>query len=73
MNPWSGLAKLLILFGLILSLWGGLLVLLQKIPWLGRMPGDLFFKGEKFSIYFPLTSCIIISIVLTLLFALFKR
>jgi hypothetical protein len=73
MNPWSGLAKLLILLGLILSLSGGLLLLLPKMSWLGKLPGDFFFKGGKVTLYFPLTSCIIISIVLTLLFALFKR
>jgi hypothetical protein len=73
MNLFDGLGKTLILVGLILALAGIIVLLLPKIPWLGKMPGDLFFRGEKVSIYFPITTCIIISILLTLLFSLFKR
>jgi hypothetical protein len=63
----------LILFGLLLVVLGGILVLLPKIPWLGRLPGDFYYRGEKFSFYFPLATSIIISLLLTLLFALFRR
>lgn len=52
---------------------GGLLLFLPKIPFLGRLPGDIFYKGEKFSFYFPLTTSILISILLTLIFSLFRK
>jgi hypothetical protein len=69
----SGLGKGLILIGLILAVIGGGILLLPKIPWIGRLPGDIFYKGEKFSFYFPLTTSIIISIILTLLFSIFRK
>jgi hypothetical protein len=73
MEPFAGIGKLLILIGVILIVLGGVLVFLPKIPWLGKLPGDLFFKGEKVSFYFPLTTSILISLLLTLLLALFRR
>lgn len=67
------IGKFLILLGLVLIVGGGILVLLSKIPWLGRLPGDFFYRGEKFSFYFPLATSLLISVLLTLLFALFRR
>ena len=73
MNYFDGIGKTLLILGLVLVLLGGVLILLPKIPWIGKLPGDLFFKGEKVSFYFPITTCIIISILLTIIFALFRR
>jgi hypothetical protein len=69
----AGLGKALIIVGLLLAIIGGGILLLPKIPWIGRLPGDIFYKGEKFSFYFPLTTSIIISILLTLLFSIFRK
>jgi hypothetical protein len=69
----EGLGKGLILLGLILIIVGGVLLLWPKIPWIGKLPGDFFFKGEKVTFYFPVTTCILISIILTILFSLFRR
>ena len=69
----GALGKLLILLGVLIVVIGLLLILGEKIPWIGRLPGDLIIKREKFSFYFPITTCIIISIILTLLFALFRK
>lgn len=52
---------------------GVFLVFSDKIPWLGRLPGDIFIKRENFSFYFPLATCILISLLLSLLFALFRK
>jgi hypothetical protein len=52
---------------------GVVLVFSDKIPWLGRLPGDISIKRENFSFYFPLTTCILISLLLSLLFALFRK
>jgi len=67
------LGKLLILLGVFIVLVGLLLVIGDKIPWIGKLPGDIIIKKEKFSFYFPITTSIIISIVLTLLFTLFRK
>jgi hypothetical protein len=44
-----------------------------KVPWLGRLPGDIHIQRGNWSFYFPLVTCLIVSIVLTLLFSLFGR
>ena len=69
----SDLGKILIVFGVVLVAAGLLLQLSGKIPWLGRLPGDIRIEREHFSFYFPITTSILISIVLTLLFWLFRR
>ncbi len=69
----DSLGKLLILFGVVLVVLGGLLLLSGKIPFLGRLPGDIVIRREHWSFYFPLTTSIVISILLTLLFSLFGR
>jgi hypothetical protein len=67
------LGKLLILFGAILLACGLLLTLAGKIPWLGRLPGDITYKSDHVTVYFPVVTCLVISVVLSLLFYLFRR
>ena len=69
----DSMARMLIIFGVVLALVGGLLLLVGKIPFLGRLPGDIVLRREHWSLYFPLTTSILISIVLTLLFCVFGR
>lgn len=69
----DSLAKSLIVFGVVLALLGGVLLMAGKIPFLGRLPGDIFVRREHWSFYFPLTTSILISVLLTLLFSLFSR
>jgi hypothetical protein len=69
----DSLAKMLILFGVVLALVGGLLLLVGKVPFLGHLPGDIVIRRQNWSFYFPLTTSIVISILLTLLFGLFGR
>ena len=73
MNPFFSLGKILIIIGLAIAGIGVLLVLTPKIPWLGKLPGDILIKKDNFRFYFPLTTCIIVSLVLTLLFYLFRK
>lgn len=73
MSPFSSLGKILIICGVVLVVLGLILILGDKIPWIGKLPGDIYIKRERFSFYFPITTSIIISIILTLLFALFKK
>lgn len=59
------MGKLLVLVGLFLVMAGLLFTFWQKIPFLGRLPGDITIQKEGYSFFFPLVSSIIISLVLT--------
>jgi Protein of unknown function (DUF2905) len=67
------LGKLLIGLGLVLILVGGLLLLSGKVPWLGRLPGDIHVQRGSWSFYFPLTTSILLSIVLTIILSFLSR
>ena len=63
--------KILIILGIIILAVGILYPYFKKIS-LGQLQGDLVFKSENSTLFFPIVTCIIISIVLTILFNLFK-
>ncbi len=71
------IGKFLIISGLILVLIGSIVMISHKIPWLGRLPGDIYVKRDGFSFYFPIVTSIIISVILTvvinLIFRLLRR
>jgi hypothetical protein len=73
MLGFGALGKLLILLGVFVILIGLLLLIGEKIPWIGRLPGDILIRKKNFTFYFPLTTSILISIILTLLFTLFRK
>jgi hypothetical protein len=68
-----GFGKSLIILGLIIAAIGLIFSLAGKLPWLGRLPGDIYIKRENFSFYFPLATSILISIILSFILWLFKR
>ena len=67
------LGKYLIIAGAVLITLGGIFLLAGRVEWLGRLPGDILIKKENFTFYFPITTCVLASIVLTLLFYLFSK
>lgn len=67
------LAKMLILFGIILVAVGVVLLLAPKIPWLGKLPGDFVYRGERVTFYFPLATSILLSVILTLILNLLRK
>lgn len=67
------IGKVLIAAGAVLALIGLVMLLSGRIPWLGRLPGDILIERKNFTVYFPLATSILISILLTLLFWLFGR
>jgi hypothetical protein len=69
----GALGKLLILIGVFVIAIGVFLLIGEKIPWIGKLPGDIIIKKERFTFYFPITTSIIISILLTLLFTVFRK
>jgi len=69
----QGVGKILILGGAFLAFLGLLLFFWQRIPLLGRLPGDIFLHKVSFQFFFPIVTCIIISIVLTIILNLVFR
>jgi len=67
------IGKLLILTGLILVVIGILIWLSPKIPLLGRLPGDIRYEGKHVRIYFPVVTCVVLSVVISLVFFLLSR
>jgi hypothetical protein len=70
----NDLGRLLIGLGLVLLIAGGLLLLLGRtgVP-LGRLPGDISYRGKNFSVYFPLGTSILLSVLLSLVFYFLSR
>ena len=67
------LGKVLIGFGVLLAAIGGLLVLAGRVPWIGRLPGDVYIQRGNWSFYFPLATSLIVSVLLTLIFWMVNR
>jgi uncharacterized membrane protein YkgB len=73
MFGFGALGKMLILLGVLIIVIGLLLLVGEKIPWVGRLPGDIIIRKKNFTFYFPIATSILISIILTLLFTLFRK
>jgi Protein of unknown function (DUF2905) len=69
----NGLGKILILFGGLMAVIGVLILFMGKIPWLGRLPGDILIQRKNFSFYFPLTTSLLITLILSALLWVFSR
>jgi hypothetical protein len=70
----NDLGRLLIGLGFVLFIAGGLLLLLGRtgLP-LGRLPGDISYRGKNLSVYFPLGTSILLSVLLSVVFYLLSR
>jgi len=69
MDPLRELGKVLLILGVVLVCAGVLLVVGAKLPFrLGRLPGDIAYQGRNTSFYFPIVTCLVISLALTVLF-----
>jgi hypothetical protein len=73
----TDLGKILVGFGVVMLLLGGILLLAGslsgKVPWLGRLPGDIYIERGGWSVYIPLGTSLLLSIALTLILAVFGR
>ena len=67
------LGRLLVVLGLLIALAGAILLFAVRIPWLGRLPGDVLVRRGPVTIYFPLATSLLVSVVLSVLLALFWR
>ncbi len=68
-----GFGRNLIIIGLVIAAIGVAFSFTDRIPWLGRLPGDISIKRENFSFYFPLATSILLSLVLSLILWLLRR
>lgn len=69
----TGMGKSLIVIGLVIALLGVVITFAGKLPWLGRLPGDITIKREHFTFYFPLGTCILLSLLLSFILWLLRR
>ncbi len=73
MTEFGSIGKLLIVFGIVLVAVGLIMLLAGRIPWLGRLPGDIVVQRKNYTFYFPITTSVLISIVLSLIIWLLNR
>ena len=73
MGELSAFGKILILLGIVMIVVGGLFLFGSKIPFIGRLPGDIAIQRKNFSFYFPITTSIIISIILSFIMWLLSK
>jgi hypothetical protein len=69
----SDIGKSLVILGLLIALVGVVLTFVGRVPWLGRLPGDIYVQRGNWSFYFPLATSLILSIGLSLVFYLLGR
>jgi DUF2905 family protein len=67
------LGRTLIVLGLVVVAVGVVLAFGPRVPWLGRLPGDINVERENWSFHFPLVTCLVVSVLLTLVLNLFFR
>ena len=67
------IGKMMIFGGLALAAVGVVVLLLGRIPGLGSLPGDIYIQRKNFTFSFPIVTCLVVSIVLTLIVNLFFR
>ncbi len=67
------IGRFIVIIGIVLVAIGGILILSGKIPWLGRLPGDIIIHRKNFTLYFPIATSILLSIIITLILWLIGR
>ncbi len=67
------IGRILVISGVALVAVGLTLMYFVKIPFIGRLPGDITIRGRNWSFYFPIVTCVILSLILTLVLSLFFR
>jgi hypothetical protein len=73
MNDFRSIGIFLVTAGVLVAAIGALFMLSGKVPWLGHLPGDIGIERKNFRVYFPLGTCLLLSIALTILLWLFRR
>jgi Protein of unknown function (DUF2905) len=69
----EGFGKTLIYIGILLVVVGVMFTFAGKLPWLGRLPGDIVIERNGLTFYFPIVTCILISVIISLVLYFFRR
>ncbi|BDU51278.1 DUF2905 domain-containing protein [Haliovirga abyssi] len=69
----EGIAKVLIVIGTIIFMLGAILFLFDKVPFIGKLPGDLMIKTKAIKIYIPLTTTVILTVLVTIIINIIKK
>jgi len=67
------IGRFLVITGIVIAAVGGLLLLSARVPWIGRLPGDIMIQRKNFTFYFPLATSILLSLVITFILWLSGR
>ncbi|NMB83252.1 MAG: DUF2905 domain-containing protein [Ignavibacteria bacterium] len=73
MNEFQSIGKYLILTGIVIIIVGIIISFWDKIPLLGKLPGDIKIEGKNFTFYFPVVTSIILSIIISIILYFFKK
>ncbi|MBI5183422.1 MAG: DUF2905 domain-containing protein [Nitrospinae bacterium] len=73
MSELSSFGKVLVLLGVILVIVGSIFLFAEKLPWVGKLPGDIYIRRKNFIFYFPITTSIIISTILSFILLFFSK
>ena len=73
MSPINDIARMLVVFGLLIAFVGLALMFVGRVPWLGRLPGDIHIQRGGWTFYFPLATSLLLSLVLTLILWILGR
>ena len=73
MNELQSVGRILVIGGAFLIVVGIALLFWDRIPFLGKLPGDIIIKGKNFTFYFPIVTSIILSLILSLILYLFRK
>jgi hypothetical protein len=69
----AGLGRMFIFFGIFMILFGLIFIFAGKIPFIGRLPGDIEIHKKGLDVYFPLATCLIVSLLITIILNIFTR
>ncbi len=69
----SDVGRSLVIVGAVIAVVGIVLMLAGRVPWIGRLPGDIYIRRGNWSLYFPLATSLLLSVILTLMFWLIGR
>lgn len=69
----TDLGRTLLILGCLIAVVGAVLMLSGKLPWLGKLPGDIYVKRENFTVFFPITTCIIVSVVISFILWMIRK
>jgi len=69
----SDIGRALVIVGVVIAVVGVMMMLAGRVPWIGRLPGDIYVRRGNWSLYFPLATSLLLSVILTLIFWLIGR